>query len=133
MRDYLLLRSYPGNVRDLRQLVTRMARRHVGKGPITVGDIPEDENPFAATMVRDDWREGAFKNAIRRALSLGVTLKQISNAATEQAIRVALEDENENLQKAARKLGVTDRALQMRRAARRWTSEAKADLLRRTM
>jgi transcriptional regulator with GAF, ATPase, and Fis domain len=133
VRDYLLLRNYPGNVRDLRQLVTRTARRHVGKGPITVGDIPEDENPFAATMVRDDWKEGAFKNAIRRALSLGVTLKQISNAATEQAIRVALEDENENLQKAARKLGVTDRALQMRRAAQRWTSEAKADLLRHTM
>ncbi len=86
VRDYLLLRNYPGNVRDLRHLVTRMARRHVGNSPITVGDIPEDENPFAATVVRDDWKEGAFKNAIRRALSLGVTLKQISNAATEQAL-----------------------------------------------
>ena len=107
-----------------------MARRHVGKGPITVGDIPEDENPFATTMVRDDWRGGPFKNAIRRALLLGATLKQIANAATEQAIRVALEDENENLQKAARKLGVTDRALQMRRASRRETNESRAQLLR---
>jgi transcriptional regulator with GAF, ATPase, and Fis domain len=132
VRDYLLLRNYPGNVRDLRQLVTRMARRHVGKGPITVGDIPEDENPFAATVVLDDWREGAFKNAIRRALSLGATLKQISNAATEQAISVALEDENENLQKAALKLGVTDRALQMRRAAHREAHAGRADLWRHT-
>src|SRR6185436_12199097 len=50
VRDYLLLRKYPGNVRDLRQLVMRMAKRHVGNGPITVGDIPEDENPFASEM-----------------------------------------------------------------------------------
>jgi transcriptional regulator with GAF, ATPase, and Fis domain len=130
VRDYLLLRNYPGNVRDLRQLVTRMAKRHVGTGPITVGDIPEDENPFATTTMTDDWKEGAFKNAIRRALSLGATLKQISNAATEQAIRVALQDENENLQRAARKLGVTDRALQMRRASQREANEGTVDFSR---
>jgi transcriptional regulator with GAF, ATPase, and Fis domain len=38
-REYLLTRKYPGNVRDLRQLVTRIFYRHVGPGPITVGDI----------------------------------------------------------------------------------------------
>ena len=126
VRDYLLLRNYPGNVRDLRHLVYRMATHHVGNGPITIGDIPEDESPFAAGLMRSDWRDRAFQSAIRRALSLGVTLKQISNGAAEVAIRVALEDEEENLQKAARKLGVTDRALQMRRAARRQNVEGRA-------
>lgn len=119
VRDYLLLREYPGNVRDLRQLVMRMAKRHVGPGPITVGDIPEDENPFAVEMMRSDWRGSNFQTAIRHALAMGVTLKQISNSATEVAIRIALEDEMGNLQQAARKLGVTDRALQIRRASQR--------------
>ena len=124
VRDYLLLREYPGNVRDLRQLVTRMAKRHVGRGPITVGDIPEDENPFAAEMMRRDWKDAKFQSAIRHALSMGVTLKQIGNSATEIAIRIALEDEMGNLQQAAKKLGVTDRALQMRRASQRDRSDA---------
>ena len=47
-REYLLSRDYPGNVRDLRQLVERIGDRHVGPGPITVGDIPEDEMGAAA-------------------------------------------------------------------------------------
>jgi transcriptional regulator with GAF, ATPase, and Fis domain len=38
--EYLRERQYPGNVRDLRQLVHRMAKRHVGDGPITVGELP---------------------------------------------------------------------------------------------
>src|SRR5262245_9871822 len=114
-----MLRNYPGNVRDLRQLVTRMAGRHVGRGPITIGDIPEDESPFAAQTMRGDWKNTGFQNAIRHAISLGATLRDIGNGATETAIRLALESESGNLQRAARKLGVTDRALQLRQAARR--------------
>ena len=37
VRAFLLHRAYPGNVRDLRQLVSRIASRHVGPGPITAG------------------------------------------------------------------------------------------------
>lgn len=132
VRDYLSLRNYPGNVRDLRHLVTRMAKRHVGHGPITIGDIPDDESPFAAQMMRRDWRDTGFQSAIRHALTLGVTLKQISNGATEVAIRVALEDEKGNLQQAARRLGVTDRALQMRRAAGRPREQGIEDMEPRT-
>ena len=39
--------------------------------------------------------------------------------AAETAIRVALEQEDGNLHRAACRLGVTDRALQMRRANHR--------------
>jgi hypothetical protein len=46
-------------------------------------------------------------------------LKEISQAAADTATRIAMQQENGNLRDAARKLGVTDRALQMRRAARR--------------
>ena len=43
-------------------------------------------------------------------------LKEISRLAKETAVRVALEKASGNLQRAAMTLGVTDRALQMRRA-----------------
>lgn len=45
VRQYLMVREYPGNVRDLKQLITRMIQHHVGPGAITVGDIPEMERP----------------------------------------------------------------------------------------
>lgn len=118
VREYLLKREYPGNVRDLKQLVNRISYRHVGTGPITVGDIPEEERP-SGELGPTEWRDEPFERSIRRALALGVGLKEIGRVAEETAIRITVGDENGNLQTAARKLGVTDRALQMRRAARR--------------
>lgn len=119
VRDYLMLRNYPGNIRDLRQLVLRMAKRHVGRAPISVGDIPEDESPFGVGMAKGDWKNGGFESGIRRALSLGVSLKEIDQGATDVAVRIALEEADGNLQNAAQRLGVTDRALQMRRQRKR--------------
>jgi transcriptional regulator with GAF, ATPase, and Fis domain len=124
VRDYLLKRQYPGNVRDLCQLVARISHRHVGPGPITVGDIIEEDRPQAENELLD-WRGTAFENAIRFALSLGVGLKEIGRAAENTAVRIAVSDEKGNLQDAARKLRITDRALQMRRAARRQSEQTQ--------
>lgn len=118
VREYLLARDYPGNVRDLKQLVTRMLLRHVGPGPITVGDIPEDERPSADFEI-PDWRGNGFDHAIQLALQQGIGLKEIGREAEDAAERIALEEAEGNLQRAAARLGVTDRALQMRRAARK--------------
>jgi transcriptional regulator with GAF, ATPase, and Fis domain len=117
VREYLLARTYPGNIRDLRQLVFRIDARHTGPGPITVGDIPPDERP-SPTDQPSDWRDGAFESAIRRAVTRGIGLREIGHAATEIAIDIAVDVEG-SVQRAARQLGVTDRALQLRRAARR--------------
>jgi transcriptional regulator with GAF, ATPase, and Fis domain len=115
VQDYLLKRDYAGNIRDLRQLVSRLMYRHVGPGPITLGDIPEAERaPFAAAE-----RAATIEPAIRHALDRGAGLKEIRTLAEDTAIRLALADEDDNVPRAARKLGVTDRALQLRRAARR--------------
>jgi len=116
--DLLVGRPYPGNVRDLRSLALRVCHRHVGSGPVTAGDIPEDERPAAGSGT-DSWCDDSFERCIRRGLGLGVTLRDISTAATETAIRIALAEESGNLQRAARRLGVTDRALQLRRASGR--------------
>jgi DNA-binding NtrC family response regulator len=57
-----------------------------------------------------------FEGPIQRAVRLGAGLKEIGRAAEEVAIRFVTAEEEGNLQRAARRLGVTDRALQLRRA-----------------
>jgi len=118
VRHYLLQRRYPGNVRDLKQLVTRMVHNHVGSGAITVGDVPEEERPYVDGEP-DEWNEDELQTAVRSAIVSGASLKDIERTAGELAERIVIEEEEGNLRRAAARLGVTDRALQMRRAARR--------------
>ena len=179
---FLAGREYPGNVRELRQVVERIADRHAGRGLITIGDVPQDEwlaqsslavaGAAPVTSVRtddhalevvdmaadDDGLTGddgltpgsadtdgiapngatnglphdglggpgalghaglaTFDDAVLRALEQGFGLRDIGRVATEAAIRVALASEDGNVRRAAKRLGVTDRALQLRRAQR---------------
>jgi transcriptional regulator with GAF, ATPase, and Fis domain len=112
----LTAREYPGNVRELRQLVRHMTARHAGPGPISPGDVPAAERPRACgggDAAPD------LEAAIRAAVLRGAKLRDIGKTAEEIAERVAFEQEDGNVQRAADRLGVTSRALQMRRAARR--------------
>jgi transcriptional regulator with GAF, ATPase, and Fis domain len=115
VRDLLVSRAYPGNVRDLRSLVLRIIHRHLGAGFVTVGDVPDQERPAPA---RPDaaWRDDGFEDSIRRALALGARLEDITSAAADVAIRLAVAREDGDLQWAARSLGVPDRAV------RRWAA-----------
>jgi transcriptional regulator with GAF, ATPase, and Fis domain len=119
VQEFLLTREYPGNIRELRHLVLRIAQRHVGPGPITAGAIPEEDRLGILEMFRRDWRDEEFQTAIRRALAGGAGLQEIRDQTVEAVIQIALNDAAGNVQRAAIKLGVTDRALQMRRAAQR--------------
>lgn len=116
--DLLSRRAYPGNIRDLKQLVSRISSRHEGPGPITVGSVPPEERP-PSDLRAVDWRDTTFERCIRLALAQGVRLREIGDAARETAVAMALREANGNVKRAARRLGVTDRALQMRRASRR--------------
>jgi transcriptional regulator with GAF, ATPase, and Fis domain len=116
VREYLLQRRYPGNVRELRQLVQRIAHRHAGPGPITVGDVPEDDRPSPGEKP-DAWPDEHLDKAIAHAIALGAGLKEINHITAETAIRIAVQSEQGSLQRAAKRLGVTDRALQMRKAS----------------
>ena len=104
-------REYPGNVRDLKQVIARMLCRHAGKGAITVGCIPPDDRPLWAEGWQE-WRDTGFERAIRVALNRGVGLKAISRNTEETAFRIVLEQVNGNTQQAAQLLGVTDRTVQ---------------------
>lgn len=116
VRQYLLTRDYPGNARELRQTVARLWHRHSGPGPLTAGDVPPEERRGAGAAIAA-WPDRRFQNAIRHALELGTGLARISQAAGDLAIQLVLEQEGDNNQRAAARLGVTDRALQIRRKA----------------
>jgi len=117
LAQYLNQRKYPGNIRELKQLIIRINARYIGSGPVTLGALPEDERPenLDGNELSNDCQ---FEQVIRKALAYGTSLKEINHQASETAINIAVSNEQGNLQRAAKKLGVTDRALQMRRAKR---------------
>jgi transcriptional regulator with GAF, ATPase, and Fis domain len=110
VRDLLLSRPYPGNVRDLRSLVLRIAPRYLGAGVVTVGDIPDHERPVPRQAVAA-WRYGSFEEAIRRGLSAGAKLDEITAAAAEVATALAVSREGGDARRAARSLGVPEHTL----------------------
>jgi transcriptional regulator with GAF, ATPase, and Fis domain len=141
--DYIRARAYPGNIRELRSLMGRLAVRHVGRGPISIGDLPETDHgssrnrvhasPESGSEVNSaecendrlgqgtlcrDWRDERFELAIRSAVETGVGLQEIGRAAQETAVSTAFRLCDGNLRKAAGMLNVTERALQLRRASR---------------
>jgi len=118
VRQYLVSRDYPGNIRDLRRIVSQMSYRYAGRGPVTVGVIPPEERPHPVHQV-EAWLDEQFEQVIQRAVNFGAGLKAIGRAAENLAVRIAVAQEDGNLQRAANRLGVSDRALQLRRAAGR--------------
>lgn len=125
VRDYLLNRDYPGNVRELRQLAQHIAHSHVGPGAVTAGDIPEEDRPPEGEP-SSGWPGEHLEAAIRDAITMGISLNEIKRVATDMAIHRAIQSENGNLPRAAKRLGVTDRALQMRRASGKTSCEKTA-------
>ena len=121
VREYLLLRDYPGNVRELRQTVTRIWHRHCGPGPITIGALPPEER-----LQAPPWPDRHFEAAVRRALAQGCKLSHITHCAADMAISLVLAEEHGNNQRAAARLGVTDRTLQIRRKTAACASQAAA-------
>lgn len=114
--EYVIARDYPGNVRDLRLLIQSMARSYIGTGSLTVRGIPEEQRLEQTTNETPAWRDEVFEQAVRRALMLGAPLKDIGRTAEEIAVRVVL-SETESTGEAARRLGVSPRAIQARRAS----------------
>ncbi len=102
-------REYPGNIRELRQLALQVAARHVGPGPVTIGDLP----PATRTHQRRD-PAAKLRSLVRRQLNGGHGLRELTTLVGDLAVEVALTDTGGNVRLAAQRLGVTPRALQLR-------------------
>jgi transcriptional regulator with GAF, ATPase, and Fis domain len=118
VRDLLVGRAYPGNVRDLRSLVMRIAHCHLGDGPITVGDIPEQERPPADQPVAP-WRDHRLQECIGRGLAQGAHLEDITSGAADAAMRLTMARAGEDVHRAAGMLGVPDATVARWAQARR--------------
>jgi transcriptional regulator with GAF, ATPase, and Fis domain len=110
--DYLVQRDYPGNVRELKQLVQRIALKHIRHKKITIGEVPVfDRNPLCKSEKIIDNIDG-MEGLIRRALLTGENWWNLKDKISETAIQVALDLENNNKRKAAERLGVDVRTVQ---------------------
>ncbi|MEO6550338.1 MAG: sigma 54-interacting transcriptional regulator [Ferruginibacter sp.] len=109
--DYLVNRDYPGNVRQLRQLVQRIALKHVHHKKITIGEVPESDR-YMYSAVKDAASIRDLETIIRKALLTGEDLWKLKDRLSETAIQVALDIEHNNKQKAAELLGVDVRTVQ---------------------
>jgi len=90
VRDFLINRDYPGNVRDLEKLVYRMSFRHVGNDPICIGDIPEDSRPqIDNRSISADGEE--LERGISRALYSGMGYSDIKKLVGRITLRKAME------------------------------------------
>lgn len=110
--DFLMQRDYPGNVRELRQVVTGLLSRYPGRGPLTVASIPEQERPVVCRHLAGREDE-AFQAGVRAALARGKGLEEIRRTATRVAYSIALGEEDGDTGGAARRLQVSKRAVQM--------------------
>ncbi len=122
--DYLATRSYSGNVRELYQLVLACMRRYAGAGPLSLACLPDEEiqswgaDGVAGASDAPLWHAAYVDDFVRAALRENVGLKELGRMVEAAAVRLALE-ESESITAAANWLGVTPRALHLRKAAAR--------------
>lgn len=110
--DYLVQRDYPGNVRELKQLVQRIALKHVEHKKITIGEVPVDDRSSLCTGEKLNSNIDNMEALIRKALLTGENWWNLKDKISETAIQVALDLEDNNKQKAAERLGVDVRTVQ---------------------
>lgn len=75
VETYLMTRSYPGNVRELRQLVAQLSVRYVGTGRLTIGMIPEGERPQHQDQLSPFGYLQGLRTAVSEALTCGTDLR----------------------------------------------------------
>jgi transcriptional regulator with GAF, ATPase, and Fis domain len=110
--DYLVQRNYPGNIRELKQLVQRIALRHVQHKKISIGDVPINDRPGVCNGNKTNGHSDSMKSLIRNALLTGENWWNLKTTISETAIQVALDLEGNNKQKAAERLSIDVRTVQ---------------------
>jgi transcriptional regulator with GAF, ATPase, and Fis domain len=112
----LVAADYQGNVRELRNVVLRLADRQRGFRVLSTGCLGDAFTPGAPSVSVSGW-EQALALAIEGALDAGLGLKNIGQIAETLAVELA-ERRAGSTSRAAELLRVTPRALQLRRQMR---------------
>ena len=110
--EYLVRRTYHGNARELRQLIQRIALRHVNHQSITLGEVPVEDRQMMNNHQPVENENIYLEVSLKKAILSGASLWDLKNKTMDDAIRVALQLTNGNKKLAAEKLGVTSRAVQ---------------------
>lgn len=107
---------YPGNVRELRNLIQAMVASQREASLISLGALPaEYRGGLLPRSTSAGWSEG-LRSSIQIAVQSGRGLREIGQLAEEMAIEAATAQCDGSVTRAAERLGVTPRALQLRRA-----------------
>lgn len=109
--EFLVNRHYLGNVRELKQLVQRIANNHHNHSTITPGDIPVLDRPTKLTK-KNYIDSQSLYHYFKSSLNSGNKLQDIKKTTMAEAIHAALDLNENNKQKAAETLGITIRAIQ---------------------
>ncbi|MFZ6014556.1 MAG: sigma-54-dependent transcriptional regulator [Bacteroidota bacterium] len=126
LTKHLLKKVYPGNVRELRQVIASIAFRYAGEGPLTINHLPESEfiDDDDTSQPANDQDE--FRNFLIHAIAHGQNLHQIKNTISDVSMRVAIDMSDNNLRDAANLLGIDVRTLQLYRQRTREKSNGHA-------
>lgn len=109
--EFLVNRNYLGNIRELKQLVQRIANNHHNHGTITPGDIPVLDRPTKSPKKNYIDNQSLY-HYFKSSLNSGNKLQDIKKTTMAEAIHAALDLNENNKQKAAETLGITIRAIQ---------------------
>jgi transcriptional regulator with GAF, ATPase, and Fis domain len=113
--NYLKERNYPGNIRELQNIVKRICLRYVGKGPITLGDIPEYDRVIADARKINWFENSSLTESIRKALISGYDAKSIVDRINNLTTNIALSLSNNN-REVSHLLGKSERWIQLQKA-----------------
>jgi transcriptional regulator with GAF, ATPase, and Fis domain len=111
--DFLKHRAYPGNIRELRQLVQRISLQHVQHKKITIGEIPIEERKKICLEQHHLQRENSLNDVVKQMILKGDNYNGIKEKVGSAAFEAAIDICGGNKQKAAERLGVDVRTVQL--------------------
>lgn len=115
VHQYLIERNYPGNIRELQNLVKRLCLRYIGKGPITLGDIPEYDRVLTDASEINWYENPMLGFSIIAALKQGYDAKHIVDTVKSLTTKLALTLAGNN-REMSQLLGKSERWIQLQRA-----------------
>jgi len=115
--DHLSTIEYLGNIRELKHLISRIATKYIGTGSINLCNIPEADRTVYSLEKKS--LEEEFEIMASKALDMGMNYKEIKDTIADVAIKIALSKEKGKNKNTAKKLGVSERTIQLRSTSRK--------------